>query len=384
VDSIISNIKSSETSVSDLDLALIKARKLKALINIGNSEQIINLAKEDIIPSISKCIFSEQIDNQYKTLLIDTWLNAKTSLAKAYAMQGNKNVFDEINSIKQFMERFVYQTKFYKLQVALIEAFANTIFGEIKKSNQILHSISLKFKNSKMDTELLAEWNLINVINRVLSDEKDGLKSDLFELATFTNNINEQFTKNIIKLILGYVLKEEGNKAKALEIFSDQITYFAKEKVAIGALLSWLLIVQMKMEDNDETALNTAMKSLEIAQSPKINNFLFVIYFQKCLAEIYMKKGDYNATKMYLEKSIVLAKQQNLKYQLIELYITYGDFMQEFMKSTNNYVDVNVKMVHEMYENANVLAQEIDVEYLIEKTQRYKNEFKVFCQVKSI
>ena len=28
-----------------------------------------------------------------------------------------------------------------------------------------------------METELLAEWNLINIINRVFSDEKDGLKT---------------------------------------------------------------------------------------------------------------------------------------------------------------------------------------------------------------
>ena len=384
VDAILSCIDKSETSISDSDLALIKARKLKALINIGNSEQIINLVNEEIIPTVSRSLYSEQVDNQYKILLIDTWLNSKITLVKAYILQGNKKAFDEIKHIKQFMERFVYQTKFYKLQLTLLEAFAYTIFGEIKKSNQLLNSVSSKCKSSRIDTELLSDWNLINVINRIFSDEKDGLKADLFELATFTNNINEQFTKNIIKLILGYILKEEGNTSKALEIFNDQITYFAKEKVAIGALLSWFLIVQMKMEQNDETALSTAMKSLEIAQSPKINNFLFIIYFQKCIAEIYLKKEDFSATKMYLEKSIMLAKQQDLKYQLIDLYIAYGEFMQEFMRVSNQYVTANVKMVAEMYENANVIARELDIESLIEKTQKYKNEYKTFCQLNSL
>ena len=384
VDTIVANIDSSQMAVSDPDLAMIKSRKLKALINIGNSEQIINLVKEEIIPNISKYIFSEQTDNQYKIVLIDTWLHAKTILAKAYAMQGNKLVFDEIHSIKQFMEKFLYQTKYYKLQLNLIEAFANTIFGQIKKSNKILNSISIKCKNNRMDTDLLSEWNLINVINRVLSDEKDGLKADLFELATFTNNINEQFTKNIIKLILGYVLKEEGNTAKALEIFNDQITYFAKEKVAIGALLSWLLIIQMKMEDNDETALSTAIKSLEIAESPKINNFLFAIYFQKCLAEIYVQKEDFGAAKMYLEKAISIAKQNDLRYQLVELFISYGRFLQYSMKSTNTYDEVNVRTVFEMYENAEMISQELGIDCLMEKTHRYINEFKVFCQLKAI
>ena len=384
VDTIISAINNAEVSISEVDFALIKARKLKALINIGNSEQIINLVNEEIIPAVSRCLYSEQLDNQYKMLLVDGWLNSKVTLAKAYAIQGNRKVFDEIQAIRQFMERFVYQTKYYKLETSLIEAFACTVFGEIKKSNEILNSISSKCKNSRIDTELLAEWNLINVINRIFTNEREGLKADLFELATFTNNINEQFTKNIIKLILGYILKEEGNTIKALEIFNEQITYFAKEKVAIGALLSWLLIVQMKMEEKDDSALDTAVKSLEIAQSPKINNFLFTIYFQNCLAELYMEKEDYSASKMYLEKSIMIAQQQNLKYQLIDLYMAYGVFMQEFMRASSAYTKENVKLTAEMFENANILAREIEIDVLIEKTQKSKNEYKTFCQLNGI
>ena len=384
VDKIISCIEQSEIDISDMDLALIKSRKLKALINIGNSEQIINMVNEEILPVLSRSINSEKSDRQYKSILIDALLNAKVILAKAYAIQGNYQVFDEIQSIKQFMEKFSCESMFYNLQIELLEAFANTIFGDIKKSVEILNNISLKTNNINIDTELLSEWNLINVINRIFVDEKDGLKSDLFELATFTNNINEQFTKNIIKLILGYILKEEGNKTKALEIFNEQITYFAKEKVAIGALLSWLLIVQMKMEDNDETALSTAIKSLEIAQSPKINNFLFTIYFQKCIADMYMQKEDYSAVKMYLEKSIMIAQKQNLKYQLIDLYIAYGEFMQEFMRDSNAYTKENIKLTSDMYEKANVLAREIEIDMLIEKTQKYKNEYKIFRQLNSI
>ena len=41
--------------------------------------------------------------------------------------------------------------------------------------------------------------NIINIINRLLSCQKDDLKVDLFELAAYTNNINEHFIKNIIK-----------------------------------------------------------------------------------------------------------------------------------------------------------------------------------------
>lgn len=271
------------------------------------------------------------------------------------------------------------------LQINLLEAFANTITGEINKSSEILATISQNTKNKVLEPELLSEWNLINIINRILLDENDGLKADLFELAAFTNNINEHFTKNIIKLILGQVLKEEGNTQKALEIFNEQITYFAKEKVAIGALLSWLLIVQITIEmGDDDKALNTATKSLEIAQSPKINNYFFIIYFQKYISDIYLRKGDFTAAKMYLEKAIMLAKQFELKYQIIELYIAYGNYMEEFMRVTHNYSSNNIALTTDLYAKALTAAKELRLINLIERVNRERNEFKTFCQLNSI
>ena len=385
VDAVVSNIEEAEAKVSDTDIALIKTRKLKALFNIGNSEQIINLVNEDIMPDLERGLEAKQVDAKYKSLLVDAWLNAKTILAKAYAIQGNNQVFNVITSLKQFLDKYSYNTEFYTLQIALLEAFANTITGEINKSNEILNQILLRTKNTTLEPELLSEWNLINVINRILLNENDGLKADLFELAAFTNNINEHFMKNIIKLMLGYVLKEEGNTLKALEIFNEEITYFAKEKVAIGALLSWLLIVQISIEtDDDEKALTTATKSLEIAQSPKINNYFFVIYFQKYIAEIYLRKGDFTAAKMYLEQAIMLAKQYDLKYQIIELYIAYGNYMEDFMKVTHNYSSNNVEITNDMYNKALNSAKELRLNNMIDRVNREKIDFKTFCQLNSI
>ena len=273
----------------------------------------------------------------------------------------------------------------YVIQINLIEAFANTIVGEVNKSNEILAEISSVAKSGTIESELLSEWNIINIINRILLNENEGLKSDLFELAAFTNNINEHFIKNIIKLILGYVLKQEGNIKKALEIFNEEITYFAKEKVAIGALLSWLLIVQITMDmGDDEKALSTASKSLEIAQSPKINNYFFIIYFQKLMAEIYMKKGDFSAAKMYFEKAVTLAKQYELKYQIAELYISYGIYMEEFMKVNTAFTDENMNTTAQMYDKALNVAKELKIKNLIDKANKLKNEFKTSARLNSV
>ena len=187
------------------------------------------------------------------------------------------------------------------------------------------------------------------------------------------------------KAYYGSIAKEEGNTLKALEIFNEEITYFAKEKVAIGALLSWLLIVQISIEtDDEEKALTTATKSLEIAQSPKINNYFFVIYFQKYIAEIYLRKGDFTAAKMYLEQAIMLAKQYDLKYQIIELYIAYGNYMEDFMKVTHNYSSNNVEITNDMYNKALNSAKELRLNNMIDRVNREKSDFKTFCQLNSI
>ncbi len=384
-DAVIASLSGSDMESLSSELALIKTRKLKALFNIGNSEQIINLVNEEIIPSIEKDLYSRQIDSKYKSLLVDGWLCAKTVLAKAYALQGNNQVFSIIADLRSFVEKYNYDTDFYVIQINLIEAFANTIVGEVHKSNELLGDIASNASSLNIESELLSEWNMINIINRVLLNENDGLKSDLFELATFTNNINEHFIKNIIKLILGYVLKQEGNVKKALEIFNEEITYFAKEKVAIGALLSWFLIVQITMDmGDDDKALSTASKSLEIAQSPKINNYFFIIYFQKLIAEIYMRKGDFSAAKMYFEKAVTLAKQFELKYQVAELYMAYGLYMEEFMKVNSSFTEENMQTTAQMYDKALAVSKELRLNNLIEKASKLKNEFKTSSRLNSV
>ncbi len=385
IEAIIKLIKTTGADVSLLDISLIKTRKLKALFNIGNSAQVINIINEEIIPQFEECMNVKSFDSRYKSLIIDGWLTAKIVLSKAYSLQGSDDALAVIADLRKFLELYDCDTEHYGTQIDIAEAFAITVTGKINKSNEILNRVAKEYKDKNLNTDLLAEWNLVNIVNRVFLGQNQDLKSDLFELAAFTNNINEHFVKHIIKLILGYVIKQEGNTAKALEIFNEEITYFAKEKVATGALLSWLLIVQITMEMGDyDKALDTAMKSLDIAKSVKINNYFFTIYFQKCIAEIYMKKNDLSAVKMYLEQSIILAKQYNLRYQLIELYISYGKYIEALMGFKRIYSKDNVDTTSEMYNKALSIAKDMELPNMIELAAKERNNFKTFCQLNSI
>ncbi len=386
VDSIISNLSKCDTKVSARDIALIKTRKLKALLNIGNCEQIINLIKDDILPDLER---DEDKKNQAssvsKNILIDAQLICRTVLAKALALQGNSEAYIVLEDLKEFLSKNNFKSDFYKNQADLIEALADSLTGNIQISQEILDGLKEKHETNQMEPAILAEWNLINVINKIFSKQTKDLKEELFEIASFANNINEHFIKNIVKLILGYVLQEEGNIKKALEIFNEEITYFSKEKVAIGAMLSWALIVRISINSSDiDKALSTASKALEIAQSPKINNFFFIIYFEKFLAEIYMIKGDLIAVKMYLEKAVMLAKQQNLKYQLAILYLDYGKYMEEYMNENQSYTSENVKLTNDVYNKSVDIAKDLNIGCLIDETTRERSAFKTYCQLKAI
>ena len=384
VDNIIKKLEDSAT-VSSIDVALVKTRKLRALLNIGNSEQLINIANEEIIPVLERGLEIEQKDNQYRNLIINAWLLTKIVLAKAYGIQGNSAINNVILDLRNFIEKYRNNSDYYLVQTEIIDAFSKTVSGEINKSNEILNKISSEYKDRKMETNLLAEWNIINIINRVLSDKSNDLKIDLFELAAFTNNINEHFIKNIVKLILGYVIKEEGDAAKALEIYNEEITYFAKEKVAIGALLSWALISEIYRETGDEDkAMNTAAKALDIAKGPKINNYFFIIYFKKILAELYMQRGDLEAAKMYLEEAIIIARKFGLKYQLTELYIAYATYTEEVMKAKRIYSSENVKTAYDLYTKAVQSAKELRLGNLSDRAYKARAGFKTFCQLNSI
>ena len=112
---------------------------VKALFNIGNSEQIINLVNEDIMPDLERGLEAKQVDSKYKSLLVDAWLNAKTILAKAYAIQGNNQVFNVITSLKQFLDKYSYNTEFYTLQIALKGLLYNMVKIKFQKERRMIN-----------------------------------------------------------------------------------------------------------------------------------------------------------------------------------------------------------------------------------------------------
>lgn len=311
--------------ISALDKALILSRKLTALFNAGNCEEGINLANNDIIPLLEEEL-SKNNDPDFSQRLFTAWFDSSIALVKLYALQGNSKSVDIVDNTEEILQMNNIEDEVYTIKLSLAKAFALTVIGKIQDSVNLLKSIEQLsvYDNPKF----INERNLIFALNLVFSNVTNGLREILFEYAKYAENSNDKVGKHIYKLMLAWLTYSEGEYVKANNIFDEELTYYAQEKIVTGALISWLFIAKNALAISGvDSAEHVAMKALEVAQNPKFSQYHIAVYLQKLVAEINLAKGDESAAKMYLEKGMLIAKQFGLSLAQIELYRTYVNFL---------------------------------------------------------
>lgn len=369
----------------ELERAMLKSRKLDALLNIGNSGEIINLADNDILPVFDKYINAKPHKNISINSLYKAWLHTYLYLANALIFQGNNRSFEVLNTMFDLFQKNHFEDKLFICKTKLALAFANTIKGDIEASEEILGEIIRIYKTDIMDNEAISRWNLINILNNFMHKKYNGIQEELFQVVSFAHNVNDNFTKNILKTLLGKFFKDQENAKRALEIYSEQITYFAKSKNAIGALLTWYLIAEADLVvEGPQKTLEVAQKALDVAQSPKINNYLFVILLHKVIAEAQMALADYESAKVYIEKAILIARKFELLNMLADLYHLYGKYLQDIALVKKEAKVDYVMGSSKMYKKAALIALGIKNSYLTSKIEKSKSVLASFCQLNGI
>lgn len=369
-----------------LEIAFVKSRKLEALLHIGNCEQIINLVNNEII-GILEAHLAKPNKNKLipATDIYKAWLDTTLKLATAYIIQGNNRSFELLESILEAIRINKIEDVQYLCKVQISQALAHTFRGDIQASDDILDEIVQQYKTRKLDDDIVSRWNLIYILNKVFKKDTTRLKEDLFSVATFANNCNDLFTKNILKTILGVIIRNEGNLSKALEIYNEQIIFFSKEKIATGALLCWLLIAEATLNSQSaDKALDIAQKALEVAKNPKINNYYFMTCYKKLIAEIYIIKGDFEAAKMYLEKALLIANKFDLKFLQMLLYELYGKYLEEIVtKQADNKLHLADSAL-KMYKKSIDIAAQLKLKAHVAAIERNQSGFKAYCQLNNI
>ncbi len=370
----------------DLEIALMKCAKLNSLLYIGNCGQIINMIDNEIMPVfdiyLGKTYTKQNIPFDF---LYESWLKTYLILANALILQGNDRAFEILTILFDIIERNNISDKLFICKCKLGLAFANTMKGDFTSSEKMLEEILKIYRENSMDDEAILRWNLINITNNFLRKRYSGLQEDLFQVVTFANNAGDNFTKNMLKSLLGKIFKDNNQTKHAIEIYNDQIAYFSKEKMALGALLTWYLIAEaVLVTEGPYAAQEIASQALEVAQNPKIDNYFFTILLKIIIIKAAMTSSDYETAKMHLESAIMLARQFNLNDMLSRLFLLYGKYFQEIGLISSPQQQEYLNGSAKMYFKASEYVRGTRNNYVHIEIEKAKNVLKSFCQLNSI
>ena len=368
------------------DRVLIKSRQITPFLKLGNYGQLINMVETEVLNDLEKVLKKGKNTPQMSIEeVFNTWVGVYFDFAEALVFQGDNRAFEVIQNIYDILDKNKTTDPALLCRTNLLLALANTIRGDIKTSNKILDDILKEFCLDNMDTFIVSRWNFIDILNKFFLKDYNTLHTELFNVAAYANNVNDSFTKNILKTLLAQILRENNQSKKALEILEEQVAYFAKEKVATGVLLSWYLIAEIKLVTNGtQFALDIATKALDIAQSPNINNYYFIALFNKLIGEIYLAKQDFESAKVYLEKAIFISKQFDIQFILVKTYLQCAKLYQELALpktvSRGNYIKLALKM----FQNAKNVSIVTEQTALQKQIKEELNILTSFCKLNGI
>ena len=368
-----------------LSVALVKCSKLKSLLAIGNCGQIINMIDNEIIP-VFENIFSMPYSRKDISfdVVTQSYLKVKLILAQALIMQGNDRSFEVLTKLFEVIEKNNVQIPDFDYQCKLTLANADSLKGDFESSDKILEGLMKAHEQCPLSDYSVVKWNYINIINNIMRHKYKNIQEDMFHVVTYAHNLKDNFTKNIIKSMLGKIFADTGKVENALDIYNEQIAFFSKEKMAIGALLTWYLIADAKAEAAPYEAADIASKALEVAQNPKIDNYFFVVLLKIVLAKACMKTSDYTTAKMNITDAIQIAKKYDMKDLLSRLYLLYGMYFQELGLSQSDEQKKYLEASKKMYEFSENLVKQTKNSHVHIKLEQAKNTLQSFAGVNGV
>ncbi len=383
------NTKEKGEKISELELqsALIKTKKLKALLNLGSWEEIASIVDTELNPVLQKNLKSFK---KYKWItqneIFYSWIESNIILAQSYCEQGSPLAFELIGDINKVLSKEKGgKIDNLKVQLAYASAAANTSRGYFDESDAVLQEILIDYSYVLDSPTLVSKWNLINIINKILKMDYKTIKDDLFEATAYANNCSDEVSKNMLKTLLAYVLMEEKSYLKAIEIATSQMQYFSTKKLAFGALLAWYITAAATASNKaDSQSIKICEKAVEICENAQNNNYYFKILFQELLAKCYLKMDDKENAQMYCDQALQSAYTNELLYLQIRLCVLKAQIAREKLTSlpANKKYDYAQNIIR-MYNRTIEMAKKLNLNAYIKKIEKELTAFKAHCQLKN-
>ncbi len=379
--------RTEKKNVTELQIALIKTRKLQALLKLGQWEEISSIVNTEINPTLQKHLnFFSKHKWISQNEIFYSWIESNIILAQSYAQQGSPLAFELIDEIDKVLSKEKGQkTDELKLRLEYASAMAYTSRGYFEESQAILGDI-IKDYSYVIDTPDFCEWNIINIINKVLSLDLGSIKEELFEAAAYANNANDEFSKNILKTLLAYVFLEEKSYLKALGIATEEMQYFSSKKIAFGALLAWYISAAATASNKaDMYCIEICEKAVKICENAQNNNNYFKILFQELLAKSYLKLNDKENAQMYCDLALQSAITNELTYLQVRLNSLKATIARERMtEQPNNKKYDYAQNIIKLYNRTIDSASRLNLKNHIKKLEKDLTSFRAYCQLNRI
>ena len=375
-------VLAADTGMKPFEKAIILSKKMPALFVLGNCDEAINLANNDLLPVLEEEL-SKSIDSEQMTELFNIWFDVSVSLANIYSLQGNSQSLPYISNIEETVKMNNLLNDKYLICLTLAKAFAHVVFGNLNDCFIALNSLSdMDFSNNKI---YQSHYNIILSLAKICSGQSESLKKKLLEYAMYSDDNFDVFGKHVFKMLFAKLLFMSGDYLKSIEIFNEELNFFAKEKIVTGALISWLFISEINLRTGSaDSAENMALKALEVAQNPKFSQYHISIYLQKLIAEINIEKGDFDAAKMYIEKAMLIAKQFDLELAKFELYKLYIRLLRQLLMNASVDVVETANKINLYYKLSIASLKKIHLAAVLNDIQEEYESFINYCNKNSI
>jgi|GEM_PF-1605508 len=367
-----------------VEYALLNYCKLEALYNTGKLEEAIYLAKNDILPTLKTAISKNKtISGLSLEELNYTELETQLILARTYAVQGNKEALSIANNL--LLKASELGLTEVEIHAKLVEALYKTLQGEINSSNAILEYLKQLISQMPDNNNIKLQWGFINLLSNILSGDFDAAKNIIDSVIAIAEEIKDYNILAIAKLLEGKIYKEMPDFQKAKNIYNDYIVFCSEKKLATGALLGWYLYAEVEIaESNIEKAQEIAERALEISQRAGINNYFLTMLLQKQLGEIQIIKGDFEASRMYVEQALISSRNLDSYLLQSKLFLAYGKIFQEIAAISGEDKQKNVNLAHEYFMESLDIAQRLENEHIILQIEEEFTNLSTFCQLSGI
>ncbi len=386
----VDNVLKKLTPSQELESAMIKASKLPSLLNIGNCGEVVNLVDNDILPVINSHMSKPRLSKSIPmNFLYDTWLRVYLALATALALQGNDRAFEVTSMLFEIIEKHKIKDENIICKSKLVYAYANSMAGNLVESQEVLTDVGSCLGSEFLDistldsekADIVNYYNLISLINKFLKSDFENIQESLFEATIIAGDTGNEFIKNIYKTLLGKTYYESQQAKLAINIYNEQVTYFANKKMAMGALLTWYLIAEATLvTENTKNALEIATQALEIVQNPRINNSYFIVMLKMLLAKIHIEISDFESAKIDLESAILITKKYEMLDLMSKVYFIYGKLYQDLGTMQGSTQSEYLKGSSKMYKKAlDIILTKTRNTNLKNKIEEQTNLLMAFC-----